>query len=239
MLTGRDGRRAGPPERRAGSRGRMSDARPLALAVTGSIASGKSTLARALAERLGATLLVADRIREGAVAELARGEAPGGARLRALERSFDDGVYAELLRRAGKELGAGRSVVLDAAFPGARSAARPAPSPPGTARASGSSSVARATRPSARASPRARTLRGSRSSAGSRSATPSRRSASPRSSCRRRSAWSSTRAGPPKPARRPPWPGWRRPAGPEGAGAGVLAGPRTIQAPAWRPARRA
>ena len=95
----------------------MSDARPLALAVTGSIASGKSTLARALAERLGATLLVADRIREGAVAELGRGEAPAGARLRALERVFDDGVYAELLRRAAGELAAGRSVVLDAAFP--------------------------------------------------------------------------------------------------------------------------
>jgi predicted kinase len=90
---------------------------PLALAVTGRIASGKSTVARRLAEQLGATLLVADRIREGAVADLARDEAPVEARLHALERAFDDAVYAELLRRAADELGAGRSVVLDAAFP--------------------------------------------------------------------------------------------------------------------------
>lgn len=65
--------------------------------VAGRIASGKSTIARQLAGRLGATLLVADRIRETAGADTA--------------------VYAELLRRAGEELAAGRSVVLDAAFP--------------------------------------------------------------------------------------------------------------------------
>jgi predicted kinase len=99
---------------------------PLAVAVTGRIASGKSTIARLVAERLGATLLVADRIREEAVADLARDGSPGDARLRALEHSVDDAVYAELLRRAEGELAAGRSVVLDAAFPerALRSAAR-------------------------------------------------------------------------------------------------------------------
>src|SRR5512134_1650228 len=92
---------------------------PLAVAVTGRIASGKSTIARKLAEQLGATLLVADRIREAAVAHLA-GEGEGSqadAPFRALEHPVDDAVYAELLRRAEGELAAGRSVVLDAAFP--------------------------------------------------------------------------------------------------------------------------
>jgi len=89
----------------------------LAVAVTGPIASGKSTIARQVAERIGATLLVADRIREDAVADLAREASPAEARLRGLERPVEDAVYAELLRLAEGELAAGRSVVLDAAFP--------------------------------------------------------------------------------------------------------------------------
>jgi predicted kinase len=89
----------------------------LAVAVTGPIASGKSTIARQVAEQIGATLLVADRIRESGVADFAREGSPVDARLRAFERSVDEAVYAELLRRAEDELAAGRSVVLDAAFP--------------------------------------------------------------------------------------------------------------------------
>lgn len=95
----------------------MSAGEPLAVAVSGRIASGKSTIARRVAEQIDAVLLVADRIREGAVAHLSRERSLLEARLRALESSADDAVYAELLRRAGEELGAGRSVVLDAAFP--------------------------------------------------------------------------------------------------------------------------
>jgi predicted kinase len=87
------------------------------VAVTGRIASGKSTIARRLAEELGATLLVADRIREDAVAHLAREGSPSDARLLALENPVDRAVYDVLLRRAKDELAAGRSVVLDAAFP--------------------------------------------------------------------------------------------------------------------------
>jgi predicted kinase len=85
--------------------------------VAGRIASGKSTIARLVADRIGATLLVGDRIRESLVTQLAREGSPADARLRALEPPADDAVYAELLLRAGDELAAGHSVVLDAAFP--------------------------------------------------------------------------------------------------------------------------
>jgi uncharacterized protein len=89
----------------------------LAVVVAGRIASGKSTIAREVAARMDATLLVADRIREHALADLAREGSAAEARLRALERSVDDAVYVQLLLRAGEALAAGRSVVLDAAFP--------------------------------------------------------------------------------------------------------------------------
>lgn len=95
----------------------MSAPRPLVVAVAGRIASGKSTVARRAAEALGATLLVGDRIREDAVRALAGAGSPGEARLSAFDRRAGDAVYAELLRRADAELAAGRSVVLDAAFP--------------------------------------------------------------------------------------------------------------------------
>src|SRR5512139_3153925 len=91
--------------------------KPLAVVVSGRIASGKSTIARRVAEQIDAVLLVADRIREGAVSELSRETSPLAARLRALERPVDDAVYEALLRRAGRALAAGRSVVLDAGFP--------------------------------------------------------------------------------------------------------------------------
>jgi predicted kinase len=89
----------------------------IVVAVGGLVASGKSTLARRLAQGLGAELLSGDAVR----AELLRqGAAP------ALEPGFAPAVYEELLRRAGPLLDAGRRVVLDAAFPtrSARSAAR-------------------------------------------------------------------------------------------------------------------
>jgi hypothetical protein len=75
--------------------------------VAGWIASGKSTLARAAAEALGAELLVADELRAELAAEGAE-EAwlPG----------FSETLYPELLARAEAELAAGRPVVLDGTF---------------------------------------------------------------------------------------------------------------------------
>jgi predicted kinase len=81
------------------------------VAVGGLVASGKSTLARTLAARLGAERIDADRVRESLLGDR-------------WDRSFDPGieqeVYAELLRRAESVLDSGRLVVLDACFPLAR-----------------------------------------------------------------------------------------------------------------------
>jgi uncharacterized protein len=82
----------------------------------GAIASGKSTLARALAEKLGLAVLSADYTRKellGVHPELARHEAPFAG---AYSAGMTDSVYDTLLARAGLLLASGRSVVLDATF---------------------------------------------------------------------------------------------------------------------------
>ena len=92
------------------------------MAVSGTIASGKSTLARALAAHLGVRRIEADRVR---AAILARGRAPGGrdpdtheARwAQDFEAGFEDRVYAEVMRRAETVLARGEGLVLDACFP--------------------------------------------------------------------------------------------------------------------------
>jgi predicted kinase len=75
--------------------------------VAGLIASGKTTIAEALADRLGALRLSADELRRD-YAESGTPEAglPG----------FSDTVYLELLRRAEGRLQEGGSVVLDGTF---------------------------------------------------------------------------------------------------------------------------
>ncbi len=90
------------------------------VAVGGAVASGKSTLARALADRMGAPRVVADRV----AAQLRHGtpdraihEADWG---QAFDRRFHDRVYGELLRRADRALAAGRPVVVDGCFALAR-----------------------------------------------------------------------------------------------------------------------
>ncbi len=97
--------------------GSASFSSPVLLVIAGRIATGKSTIARALAEQLGATLLVADRTRDRVLAELARSTSDEAALRLNLEPGFADAIYGELLRRAREELAAGRSVALDAAFP--------------------------------------------------------------------------------------------------------------------------
>lgn len=98
-------------------RGSASSRSPVLLVVAGRIATGKSTIARGLAEQLDAALLVADRTRERVLAELAHSTSPEAALRLNLQPGFADAIYAELLRRAREVLAPGRSVVLDAAFP--------------------------------------------------------------------------------------------------------------------------
>jgi FMN phosphatase YigB (HAD superfamily)/predicted kinase len=86
--------------------------------VSGLVASGKSTLSRALAQRLDASCLEADRVR-GTLLEAAEPDGIGSeARWRRdLSLEFETEIYADLLRRADEALASGRPVVLDACFP--------------------------------------------------------------------------------------------------------------------------
>ena len=86
---------------------------PLLIATGGSVATGKSTLAKAVSRRLAIPRIVADRVRDALLAPL-----PDGV---AHELSWDPGFFARgyraMLQRAKWVLRSGRSVVLDACFP--------------------------------------------------------------------------------------------------------------------------
>ena len=85
----------------------MKRPRAALVVVGGLVASGKSTVARRLAEELGAALLCADELRE-AFHRAGRTDAyvPG----------FSLRVYQEIMRRARAELERGRPVVMDGTF---------------------------------------------------------------------------------------------------------------------------
>jgi len=90
-------------------------ARRLIIIVRGLMGTGKSTLARAIAESLGARLLQTDRIRRemfGPSSD-ARQATYGSGRYRPENRRL---VYDEMFKRARSWLGAGLSVVLDGTF---------------------------------------------------------------------------------------------------------------------------
>jgi predicted kinase len=94
--------------------------RALVVAVGGAVASGKSTVAKAIARRLGAPRVVADRVRD---ALLESGRANGvheALWARSFAPEFSERVYAGMLRRAADVLASGRPVVLDACFPTAQ-----------------------------------------------------------------------------------------------------------------------
>lgn len=99
---------------------------PALVVVAGLVASGKSTLSRDLAERLGATRLEADRVRGTLLAsveeegERASDDESAGAEARwrrDLSEHFEDEIYSDLVRRADEALASGRPLVLDACFP--------------------------------------------------------------------------------------------------------------------------
>jgi predicted kinase len=89
---------------------------PVLYAVTGVIASGKSTVARALGARIAAPVVDADRVRKqlaGVQPTTPLPDAPFEGHYTA-QASAE--VYAELLRRAQVVLGSKRSVVVEASF---------------------------------------------------------------------------------------------------------------------------
>jgi len=95
----------------------MSRDAPVVL-VTGLIASGKSTVSRAIADDLGATRLEADRVR-GTLLHALETEASGAeARWRRdFSPGFEGEIYADLIRRADAVLAQGDALVLDGCFP--------------------------------------------------------------------------------------------------------------------------
>lgn len=89
---------------------------PAVVAVGGMIASGKSTLADALAHEMAAPVIDSDRTRKQliGVEETARLYDPAFAG--AYTPAKSEAVYDELLRRAAEVLASGRPVILDASF---------------------------------------------------------------------------------------------------------------------------
>jgi hypothetical protein len=96
---------------------RRSAFAPRVIAVGGIMASGKSTLAAALAERLGAPRVSTDRTRKQML-----GVEPSALRVdpnvwrSAFAEDLTEAVYDQMLRRAESVLHSGRAVVLDATF---------------------------------------------------------------------------------------------------------------------------
>lgn len=89
---------------------------PVLVAVAGSIATGKSTLAERLGEELSAPVVDADRTRKHMLGVAPTAHAGGGAWQGAYDPAFSERVYAEVLRRADAVLASGRPVIVDASF---------------------------------------------------------------------------------------------------------------------------
>ena len=89
---------------------------PVLVAMSGRVASGKSTLARALSERLDAVRIVGDQVRDELLGD-SREPVHEARWLRAFTPIFEEQGYAEMMRRADRELVTGRIVVVDACFP--------------------------------------------------------------------------------------------------------------------------
>jgi len=98
------------------SASRRSVLQPVVVAVGGVIASGKSTVAETIAERLSAPIVDADRTRKFLLGVGATVRDQSGAFEGAYSPAMTERVYAEVLHRASIVLESGRPVVLDASF---------------------------------------------------------------------------------------------------------------------------
>ncbi|REJ76850.1 MAG: hypothetical protein DWQ36_03630 [Acidobacteria bacterium] len=89
---------------------------PIVVAVGGLIASGKSTVARRLAEHLGGAVVCADRTRKHLAGVAARDSLADAPFSGAYSEEHTRRTYDELIRRGRAALRSGRPVVLDASF---------------------------------------------------------------------------------------------------------------------------
>ncbi len=92
---------------------RIAGTRPLLLVVTGLMGTGKTTLARLLAEELGIEVLRTDEVRNESIPAGSGSSAFGEGRYRPEARAH---VYEEILRKAVDRLSVGTSVILDGTF---------------------------------------------------------------------------------------------------------------------------
>lgn len=86
------------------------------VAVGGLIGSGKTTVAEALADELGAPAVSTDRTRKHLLGLGPRDSVESRAWSGAYDPTFSDAVYAEVLRRARVVLESGRPVIIDGSF---------------------------------------------------------------------------------------------------------------------------
>lgn len=98
------------------SAGREALLRPAVVAVGGVIASGKSTMADAVARLMSAPVVDADRTRKSMLGVEETTRLDDAAWAGAYAPEVTDAVYAKLLGRARCVLSSGRPVVLDASF---------------------------------------------------------------------------------------------------------------------------
>jgi hypothetical protein len=85
---------------------------PLVIATSGGVATGKSRLAKAVARRLAAPRVAADRVQHALLAPIP----DAVAHELVWDRGFGERVYGGMFQRAEAVLASGRSVVLDACF---------------------------------------------------------------------------------------------------------------------------
>ena len=89
---------------------------PALVVVAGQIASGKSTLARSLADRTAFALRSSDRTRKGLAGLAPTARATGAAHERLYSAELTERTYEALFAAAERELAAGRGAILDATF---------------------------------------------------------------------------------------------------------------------------
>ena len=92
------------------------DGRPRLIAVGGLPGTGKSTLARLWAERLGAAVLASDALRKELAGVVPGRREPAGWREGIYTPAWTRRTYKEMTARAERLLRAGESVVIDATF---------------------------------------------------------------------------------------------------------------------------
>ena len=93
---------------------------PVVVALGGLVASGKSTVARALADRMASPRIVGDHVRASRMGATPSHDPTVLERLEGLEPDFEKRVTRSFFEAAACVLDSGRAVVLDAGFPSAR-----------------------------------------------------------------------------------------------------------------------